>query len=238
MSIKAILFDLDGTLLPMDQKIFTKTYFTMLAQWLTPHGYAPETVVDAIWEGSAAMVKNDGRCMNEDAFWETFARRYPERDIKADIPLFDAFYREQFPKVQPFCGFHPMAADVIRCCKQKGLRLVLATNPLFPRTATEQRTRWAGADPSDFEWITTYENSRYCKPNPAYYAAIVEQLGVNATECMMVGNDVSEDMIAEMLGMQVFLLSDCLINKTGKDISCYPNGGFEQLLKKLNSISC
>ena len=36
MSIKAILFDLDGTLLPMDQNVFTKDYFGRLAAWMGP----------------------------------------------------------------------------------------------------------------------------------------------------------------------------------------------------------
>ena len=89
--------------------------------------------------------------------------------------------------------------------------------------------RWAGLAVEDFEWITTYENSRYCKPNPAYYKDILEKIGCDPAECAMVGNDVGEDMIAATLGMDVFLLTDCLINKAGEDISRYPNGGFAQL---------
>ena len=48
-------------------------------------------------------------------------------------------------------------------------------------------------------------------------------------ECLMVGNDVSEDMITEQLGMKTFLLTNCLINKENKNISHYPHGGFTQL---------
>ena len=48
-------------------------------------------------------------------------------------------------------------------------------------------------------------------------------------ECLMVGNDVSEDMVTEQLGMKTFLLTDCLINKAGVDISQYPHGGFAEL---------
>ena len=54
----------------------------------------------------------------------------------------------------------------------------------------------------------------------------------------MVGNDVQEDMVAKTLGMSVFLLTDCLINKEEKDISVYPHGGFEELreyLQKMNA---
>ena len=40
--IKTVLFDLDGTLLPMDQDNFVKAYFKNLAIKLAPHGYDPQ----------------------------------------------------------------------------------------------------------------------------------------------------------------------------------------------------
>ena len=110
----------------------------------------------------------------------------------------------------------------------------LATNPLFPATATEQRIGWAGLSPNDFELYTTYENSNYCKPNLDYYRAVMNKLSVTPEECLMVGNDVGEDMIATDLGASVFLLTDCLINKENVDISVYPNGNFDALLNYIN----
>jgi HAD superfamily hydrolase (TIGR01549 family) len=126
--------------------------------------------------------------------------------------------------------------DLIKAVKDKGLRVALATNPLFPSTATEQRIAWAGLSPKDFELFTTYENSHFCKPNTNYYLEIMEKLGVKPEECLMVGNDVGEDMIVESLGSQVFLLTDNLINKENKDISVYPNGSFDKLLEYINHI--
>ena len=73
MNIKMVLFDLDGTLLPMDQDAFTEGYFRLLAQKMEPHGYDAKQLVNAIWAGTAAMVKNDGSRSNEEAFWEKFA---------------------------------------------------------------------------------------------------------------------------------------------------------------------
>lgn len=83
---------------------------------------------------------------------------------------------------------------------------------------------------------TTYENSRYCKPNLNYYRDILRQLGAPAEECLMVGNDVAEDMVAQQLGMQVFLLTDCLLNTHGADISQYPNGSFDDLRRFLDAL--
>ena len=138
--------------------------------------------------------------------------------------------------MQEVCGYHPMAAETIAKLRQAGIRVALATNPIFPSIATYKRIRWAGLKPEDFEWITTYENSKYCKPNLRYYQEVLERLGVAPEDCLMVGNDVGDDMVAEELGMQVFLLTDCLINKTDKDISRYPNGGFDELLRFLENI--
>ena len=229
MKLKAVLFDLDGTLLPMDQDVFIKAYMGGLAAKMAPLGYDPNALVKAIWTGTGAMVQNDGTRTNEEVFWDCFCALV-KPDARQDEPVFDYFYRNEFQSVKDVCGFDERAAQVIEAVKAEGLRPILATNPLFPAVATHSRTRWAGLDPADFELITTYENSSFCKPNPDYYREILAKRGLNPEECLMVGNDVSEDMVARTLGMQVFLLTDCLINKEQKDISVYPQGSFDELL--------
>lgn len=226
--IKNILFDLDGTLLPMDMDKFTKGYFKRLAKKIAPLGYDPEKLVDGVWAGIAAMVRNDGSRTNEEAFWKKFTELFGEKSLK-DKPVFDEYYRVEFQQVASDCGFNPAAAETVKRLKSDGFRLILATNPIFPAVATESRIRWAGLDKSDFELYTTYENSHYCKPNPDYYREILDKAGLKAEECLMVGNDAEEDTSAETLGIKVFLLTDCLINKKGKDISGYPQGGFKEL---------
>ncbi len=235
MKITTVLFDLDGTLLPMDQDTFIKGYFGGLARRLVPLGYEPDALFGAIWAGTRAMVANDGSRKNEEAFWEG-CNAALGRNVREDEEVFAAFYREDFDKVAACCGYSPMAREVVSLVKAKGLTAVLATNPLFPHIATESRIRWAGLEPSDFALYTAYENSHYCKPNPDYYREILGTVGVSAEECLMVGNDVDEDMIAEGLGMRVFLLTDCLINKSGKDISGYPQGGFAELIEYIRGI--
>ena len=235
MPITTILFDLDGTLLPMDQDIFIKKYFGLLAQKLAPHGYDPEKLIRAVWAGTKAMVMNDGTVTNKEAFWSTCdATLGCEASKDADIHM--DFYRNEFNQVQEVCGFEPMAVQIVHSLKDRGYRVVLATNPLFPAIATQNRIRWAGLQPEDFEYITTYENSHYCKPNTDYYREILEQLHLRPEESLMVGNDVGEDMIIQQLGMKVFLLTDCLINKQNADISQYPNGGFSELADFLNTL--
>lgn len=223
-----ILFDLDATLLPMDQDEFVKEYFKHLARKLAVHGYEAGALVDAVWKGTAAMVRNDGSRSNEDAFWSEFSNIFGEAAL-ADKPLFDEFYMNEFENARGVCGFNPAAAGTVRALKAAGFRVALATNPIFPSVATEKRIRWAGLEPEDFELRTTYENSRFCKPNPAYYTDVARRLNVKPSACLMVGNDVTEDMAAQEAGMSVFLITDCMINRENKDISVYPHGSFEQL---------
>lgn len=230
MKLTTILFDLDGTLLPMDNDAFTKGYFKCLAAKLIPHGYEKNQLVDAIWTGTAAMVKNNGSLKNEEVFWKKFAEILGEK-VLADKPLFDEFYEKEFQETKALCGVNPKASLTVHTIKEMGLRVVLATNPIFPAVATQSRIRWAGLKPEDFELYTTYENIGYCKPNPKYYLEITKRLGVKPEECLMVGNDVTEDMIAESVGMKVFLLTDCLINKERKDTNHFNRGSFDQLLQ-------
>lgn len=234
--IKAILFDLDGTLLPMDQEQFTKGYFKTLSETLAPHGYEPKMLIQGIMTGVDAMVKNNGQQSNEDVFWQTFTQYCPG-PFKANPPLFEAYYQNEFHQLQSVCGRQPAAQGVVDWVKRNGYLLVLATNPIFPQVATLQRMKWAGIDQSAFTYITTYENSGFCKPNPKYYLDIVHQLGCLPEECLMIGNDVSEDMVAKDVGMQVFLLTDCLINPRQQDISIYPHGDFDALMKYLNHLN-
>ncbi len=227
--IKVVLFDLDGTLLPMQQETFAKAYFSGLAKKAAPYGYDPNKLIETIWQGTAAMVKNDGKNTNEAVFWDLFATKYGAGSLKDKI-LFDEFYENEFEQVKDVCGFNSQAKVCVDKIKQSGYRTALATNPIFPEIATNVRMRWAGLDADDFEFYTTYENSRHCKPNLDYYKDVVSALNVTPQECLMVGNDVDEDMIAETLGMKVFLITDSLINKSNKDISVYPHGNFDDLL--------
>ena len=132
-------------------------------------------------------------------------------------------------------GFNPKAKEVIDSLKEKGYRVILATNPVFPAVATLNRCRWAGLEPETFELITSYENSSFSKPNPKYFIEIMEKSNVKPEECLMVGNDITEDGAALKAGMSVFFLTDCLINKNNDDFSNYPHGDFDELIKYINN---
>lgn len=224
MKLSCVLFDLDGTLLPMEEDRFMELYFGSMTKHMAPRGYEPQELVRAIWKGTAAMVRNDGSKTNETAFWDSFAVRFGEA-ARRDEVHFTRYYEEGFPLVKAACGFDPAARTVVDAIAAMGLPMLLATNPVFPRIATDQRIAWAGLDREDFRFVTTYECASFCKPSPLYYKELLDRFGYDPRQCLMVGNDVTEDMeAAKSLGMEVFLLPRCLINRKSLDISAYPQG--------------
>lgn len=233
--IQTVLFDLDGTILPLDQDTFIKTYFGLLAKTLAPR-YPVERLMPAMMAGVDAMLGNQGQATNEAVFWQTFSTVYGE-DVTGDLSAFDAFYRHEFHGAKAVCRCNPMAAETVRRLKAAGFCVALATSPVFPAVATEARIRWAGLEPSDFAYVTTYENSHFCKPNPAYYREVASVLNCSPESCLMVGNDVIDDMEAEQAGMKVFLLTDNLLNREGKDIRHYPQGSYDALLSYISHLT-
>lgn len=233
--IKTVLFDLDGTLLPMDQDTFTNAYFKELAKKMAPFGYNPDELVKGVWKGTGAMVRNDGTKTNEEAFWDVFLKIFGEEHRK-DLDTFTEFYENEFNKAKEVCGFNEASAEVIAALKEKGKKVVLASNPLFPMIAQKSRMNWAGLNTDDFAYITSYENSHFCKPSKEYYTEIAELLNLNPEECLMVGNNATEDMVAREAGMNVFLLTDCLINDDNVDLAQFRQGGFKELKELIDEL--
>lgn len=235
MPKSAVLFDLDGTLLPMDYDLFIKYYFGALAKKMAPHGYEAQSLIQAIWTGTKAMQLNDGGDINENRFWDKFAEILGDQVLVHKDTL-DDFYRNEFIAAKQACGFTPKAKEAVKMVREKGMKCVLATNPIFPMVSTDARMGWAGLSAGDFDLVTTYHNSKYCKPNPHYYREICEKLGLDPAQCVMVGNDVTEDMAAQELGMETFLLTDCLLNKDNLDITRYSRGGFDELIRWIEAL--
>jgi FMN phosphatase YigB (HAD superfamily) len=234
--MNTFIFDLDGTLLPMpNQELFLDTYLKALSKKVVTHGLDPQLLIKAVWTSTGAMIKNDGTMTNEQRFWEMFCSLLGE-EARSMETIFDHFYRNEFSTAKDTTFAHPHAEECIRLLKQKGYLVVLATNPLFPRIATFTRMQWAGLDPEDFLRITTYENSCYAKPNLDYYKEILNNIGKKPEECIMIGNDVREDMCAARLGMATYLLKDCLICPEDEDITHLRQGNFDDLLELIKEI--
>lgn len=232
--IDTILFDLDGTLLPMDQEHFMEVYFGELARTCAKFGFAPKPLTEAVWAGTKAMVQNDGNITCEQRFWDTFAGIMGE-EVLALKPELERFYEEEFHNAKVATGENPLAADLIRLLREKGYTLVLASNPLFPHRAYRTRLGWIGLAPENFDHITCYERAHYCKPNPAYYREILADIQKQPKQCMMIGNDVKEDGCAADCGIDVYLVTDCLIPDEAQASIPFSSGSFRQLHEMLAS---
>ncbi len=229
-NITTILFDLDGTLLPMDLDRFTNTYFALLAQKAAPYGYNPKALAAAVWEGTKAMAANDGSTPNEARFWQVFARELGERVLEMR-PVFQSFYANEFHGARSATWENPLAKQAVQGLKAQGRQVVLATNPLFPAVGVATRLSWLGLAPEDFALVSTYENSSYSKPNPAYYTQILKKLGKQPGECLMVGNDTQEDVLpAQKAGIQAYLVTDCLNGDAG-DVQPAGKGSFADFME-------
>ncbi len=235
MKYDAILFDLDGTLLPMDNDVFVKGYLSLLADIAAKTGgYDKELFIKGMWQGVSAMVRNDGSCKNEEVFWKTTAKILGD-SIYEQIPVFDAFYSNEFHQAKRFTSPNPIVRDAIAFAREKADKVILATNPLFPTVAVHARMSWVGLNPEDFDWITDYTNSTTCKPNPAYYKEICEKFSLTPDKCLMIGNNAQEDMeAAAAAGIAGFLVKDWLICE-GELPDC-PQGSFEDLVHYLKEI--
>lgn len=232
MCIKSVLFDLDGTLLALDQDEFVKCYFKELTNKMQEYGYEPKKLMQVLMTGVVAMMKNDGTHLNEEVFWDVFVSAYGKEKLQ-DLSKFEAFYQHEFQNVSVMVKKKQNVENLFAILNEKNIRPILATAPLFPAIATNSRIRWAGMEPSDFYYISTYENSHSSKPSLTYYQELIDKLQLDSKDCIMIGNDAEEDMVAEKLGMQVYLVTDYLVNKHNLDIECWTHGSFEDMLSYL-----
>ncbi len=233
---KAILYDMDGTLVPMDMKEFTDGYFKLLAKRLAPYGIPADKLIDSVWKGTAAMVRNDGSRKNTEAFWELFYKLTEVTDKSIENEC-DDFYGREFKDAKVFTQDNPLAVEAVKLSREKADIVALATNPLFPMVGQVTRMNWVGLKPDDFDLVTSYESDSFCKPNPRYFEEVCARLGVKPSECLMIGNDEEEDMYAActVCGMDGFLVTDTMIESkehpwTGA------RGSFSDLIDMLNKL--
>jgi FMN phosphatase YigB (HAD superfamily) len=211
-SFTTVLFDLDGTLLDVDMYRFVPLYLNLLAASIDVELDREQFVRVMIERTMERLRSDDGSQTNEEYFLAAVQR---DLDISAEQFLagLRRFYRESMSQLQPLITPLPLARQLLQLCRKRGLEVVIATNPVFPRPVVDARLNWAGIGDCDYRLVTSSENSRYCKPNPNYFIAILKEIGRQAETCLMVGNDTEHDMSASTLGMTTFLVDTWLIDR-------------------------
>lgn len=206
MAIKTVLFDMDGTLLNMGESAFEKEYLKRMMLFLEQRfsGKGKE-IVKCIGYGAEVMKVSDGSRTNLDVFWEGFEKA---SGVSRDIvePVVTEYYQSDFTGIGD--GYVPdeNMQKAVRLLHEKGIQLLVATTPVLPRIANEERVRWSGL--SDIPWldITSFETYNYSKPNVKYYDQICRIHDLNPEECLMVGDSLVKDYPAAELGMDFYLL--------------------------------
>lgn len=216
--IKAVLFDLDGTLNRVNNKEFGDRYYHLLSKHFKVSGLTEQQVADEFRAAARTIIFCE-KPANLQSLYYSYIREKLGIDFEKSPELFEDFLENTHPKLFEVFGKREEAGGVVKQLKAEGYKLALATNPLFNRSTIDRRMAFSGVDGNDFDLVTTFDWCTATKPSPEYYLQIAEKLGVSPQECLMVGNDVRNDMQARFAGMQVLLLPDSLENRDGEDYS-------------------
>ncbi len=232
--INTILFDLDGTLLSIDMKEFEEIYYTSLSNAFKSI-IAPDNFMAILYSSMKAMVKNKENRTNEEVFMSVMKEHVGE-ELPAFQKHFIHYYENDFSVLRDAVNKNTDMLEALEILKEKGYELVIATNPLFPKFAIDQRIQWAELVHEDFSHITYFEDSHYCKPNVEYYSEILETIGKNPQECMMVGNDAEEDLAAGALGITTYLITNHLLNRKSLEYTAEHEGTYKDFLMFAESM--
>jgi len=231
---KALLFDLDGTLLPMNTDEFVKRYMMELAPHVKDF-LSQDEFLKVLWEGTNAMIRNtDPKLTNEEVFIDYFVKNTSIQ--KNDIwPIFDRFYAEHFSVLKKHTNPLEISKEIVRIAKEQGRKVVIATNPVFPKAAIYERLNWLGLLDFPFDLITVYEESHFCKPQPEYFKEILTKIEMSAEDVVMIGNDMQEDMVASQVGIKTYLVSDNIIDRGQPIYPITQTGTLDELLAQLKA---
>ena len=222
---KTFLFDLDGTLLPMDFDKFMELYFGHLGLYFKDE-MDPKLLAKYIMMSTEEMVRAKNNETNETVFMNHFATLI-DGDIEKYKKMFIDFYNTEFEHVKASTYESVEMRKSVDLLKEKGYEVVIATNPLFPLIANYHRIRWAGFTPDEFSHITSFEENTYCKPHLEYYQEIFDKINRNPQDCYMVGNDVYDDLSVGKLGVETYLITDCMLNKHNQKNTATHTGNYK-----------
>lgn len=207
--IKAVLFDLDDTLLGNHMDDFIPRYFQLISRHAAQYMPGDKFLQELMIATQEMMVNQDPEVTNREAFWQLFQERNGMDPAEME-PVFHQFYTGEFEQLAELTQFRPSAAPLIEACFERQLDVVIATNPMFPKVAVDARLRWAGlpVDEYDFRLVTTYETSHATKPHQAYYQEVLDEIGCAPEKALMVGDDWERDMVpASDMGLFTYWIS-------------------------------
>ena len=209
--LKAVLFDLDGTLLPMEESEFIQQYGELLGIKMSKLGLDGNKLGKLIWKSMDLMNLSDGSKSNDEIFDQTFITFYGDEAKKYKDILLD-YYANEFSGTKNICKDNPLAKLIVSFVKENNLLCILATNPVYPKIATINRMNFIGLNESDFDMVTYHENSRYTKSNPNYYKDLLTKFNLKPEEVILFGNNTYEDGESSLeCNIKTFLIDGYII---------------------------
>jgi len=204
--LKAVLFDLDNTLIHFDEREFFEAYIPRISTVFSDM-MPPETLITKLLLSTQMLVNNNGQMSNAEYFMNSFSQGY--EGYKEEIwKRFIKFYETEFDRFQALVSVTPGVREVFVKLKKMGVKLVIASNPIWPQIVQMKRLSWAGLGDWNFELVTHIENMSYCKPHIEYYLEVCKKINEKPEGCLMVGNDPVNDLVVAKIGMKTFLVTD------------------------------
>lgn len=204
--IKAILFDLDNTLILFDEVKFFKAYIKKVAPLMSDI-VSPNILWQLVLKAIKAVLHNNGILTNKEVFFSVFTKGIQDRSEEI-WNRFEQFYKNEFDHLKSLVTVNKGISEIFSALTNKKMKIVIASNPFWPSSAMEKRMSWAGLNKEQVHLITHMENMHYCKPRVEYYEEICSKIMIDPTDCLMVGDDPVNDMVAGKIGIKTFLVTD------------------------------
>jgi FMN phosphatase YigB (HAD superfamily) len=217
--LKAALFDLDNTLIHFDEREFFEAYVPEISKVFSDL-MPPETLLEKLLLSTQMLVmNNNGQMSNADYFMSSFSQGY-EKYRDEIWRRFLKFYETEFDKFKSLVSVMPDVREVFVKLKKMGVKLVIASNPIWPEIVQRKRLAWAGLGDWNFELVTHIENMSHCKPHIGYYLEVCQKIDEKPDGCLMIGNDPVNDLIVATIGMKTFLVTESSeIGSSGLELS-------------------
>jgi FMN phosphatase YigB (HAD superfamily) len=204
--LRAVLFDLDNTLIRFDEREFFERYVSEIVPVFSDF-LPPGALVERLILSTQALMNNNGEKSNAEYFMSVFCSGW--ESLKEEIwGRFLAFYEREFDGFRFLVSVPSGVREVLAGLKKKGIKVVIASNPIWPLIVQVKRLSWAGIGELELDLITHIENMSYCKPRLEYYLEICSRIDERPESCLMVGNDPVNDMVVAVIGMRTYLVTN------------------------------
>lgn len=207
---QTLLLDLDDTLLQNSIDTFLPGYLKAWGEFMAPE-IESQRLINALLAGTRTISEQiQPNCSLRETFNSVF---YPliGMDQKEFQPFEDQFYDRVYPTLKSLSQPMPGAVEFIDLAFERGYQVAIATSPLFPLKAIEQRLEWAGLpiDQYQFALIPSIEKFHFSKPHTAYFGELMAYLGWPDGSVVMVGNDIEMDILpADKFGLPTFWITN------------------------------